>query len=146
MPGGRPDAELKRLAAELVQRLKSLPGVTAAGYAEGLPMTRVSARFASLRTTPEPRAQSLRAPTRAFTADVPDTRLVSKEFLAAMGIHVLSGRGFEERDSAGQPPVMLINQTLARSGYLGAEPLGKYVYPFDPSPTRSSASWTMSAR
>jgi MacB-like periplasmic core domain len=45
-----------------------------------------------------------------------------------VGIHLIAGRGFTETDGAGQPPVMLINQTVARSGFLGENPLGAHVY------------------
>jgi predicted permease len=131
LAGERPDAELKRLAADLVERIASLPGVTAAGYAEGLPMTLVSSRRAALRMSPEPRSQVRRPPMRTFTPDTPDTRLVSRHFLAAMGIQVVEGRTFGDQDTAGQPTVLLINRTLARSGYLGPQPLGRYVYLFD---------------
>jgi putative ABC transport system permease protein len=45
-----------------------------------------------------------------------------------MGIRLIAGRGFGEEDGAGQPQVMLINQTLARSGFFGDQPLGKRIY------------------
>jgi ABC-type antimicrobial peptide transport system permease subunit len=42
-------------------------------------------------------------------------------------MRVIEGRGFQEGDAAGQQ-VMLINRTLARSGLLGPNPVGRYVY------------------
>ena len=135
LPGGRPDSELKRLAGDLVARIESLPGVTAAGYAEALPMTRVSARRASLSATPESVRKPLSpSPTRTFSPALPDTRLVSRGFLAAMSIQVVAGRAFDDRDAPGQAPALLINRTLARSGYLGADPLGRRVYLFGSTP------------
>jgi putative ABC transport system permease protein len=63
-----------------------------------------------------------------------------------MGIRVVRGRGFRDGDSAGQPQVMLINQALARTGFLGANPIGTHIYisgpvTFDPrilDPTRAA--------
>jgi MacB-like periplasmic core domain len=64
----------------------------------------------------------------------PDVRVVSRDFLTVMGIRIVAGRGFGEDDGAGRPQVMLINQTLARSGYLGAQPIGRQVYAIGQSP------------
>jgi putative ABC transport system permease protein len=57
----------------------------------------------------------------------PDTFTVSRRFLDAMGVRVVMGRGFEDRDGAGQPGVVLINRSLARSGFLGTSPLGERI-------------------
>jgi hypothetical protein len=51
-----------------------------------------------------------------------------------MGTRVVAGRGFGEKDTPGQPPVLLINETLARSGVLGKDPIGKQVYVTSTSP------------
>jgi putative ABC transport system permease protein len=47
---------------------------------------------------------------------------------------VIAGRDFDEKDTAGQLPVLLINDTLARSGVLGRDPIGKQVYVIGPKP------------
>ena len=133
LPPGRPDGELRAVAQGVVDRLRTLPSVRAAGYAESLPMTRVSARFSLLRTTPEMPA-SRRPPGGTFTPQSPDTRLVSREFLAALRIPVIAGRSFGDDDRSGQPQVMLINRTLANSGLLGQNPLGKQVYALGTEP------------
>ena len=120
LPPGRPDAHLRTVAQSLVERIESLPGVRAVGYADSLPMTRVGANFVPLRTTREIRGPR-RPPGGPITPDNPLTRFVSRDFLAAMAIPLIAGRAFGENDRAGQPQVMLINRTLARSGLLGDE-------------------------
>jgi putative ABC transport system permease protein len=67
-------------------------------------------------------------------SQVPDLRVVSREFLKAMGVRLVAGRGFGENDAAGQAQVMLINQTLARSGFLGQHPIGRQIYAKGPAP------------
>ena len=67
-------------------------------------------------------------------SDRPNPRYVSREFLRVMGTRVIAGRDFDEKDTAGQQPVLLINETLARSGVLGKEPLGQLVYTIGPTP------------
>jgi predicted permease len=127
---GDPDPRLRALADHLVERIQSLPHVRAAGYVESLPMTRVSRRFVPLRKTREmlgpPRLPS---PGR-LPPEMPDTQFVSKDFLAAMGIPVIEGRALGENDRAGQPQVMLINRSLARSGLFGSNPVGQRIYGF----------------
>jgi putative ABC transport system permease protein len=65
---------------------------------------------------------------------MPDARLVSRNFLHSMGIPMVAGRGFEEGDRDGAPRVMLINRTLAASGFLGQDPIGKRFYALGPEP------------
>jgi predicted permease len=132
LPPARPDEELRRIAQNSVERLQSLPGVHAVGYAETLPMTRVAMRFVQLGTAP---AMMKRLPAPgSIPPDMPDTRLVSREYLRAMGIPIIAGRSFADGDRAGAPQVMLINRTLARSGFLGENPLGKRFYALGPDP------------
>ena len=120
---------LPAFAEELAARLERLPGVEAAGYARALPMIRMR-QLTLLRTTPEmPRQMPAPPPFDGRQLpEVPDMRVVSRDYLRAMGVRVVEGRGFDERDGAGKPQVMLINQTLARSGYLGDHPVGRQVY------------------
>ena len=40
---------------------------------------------------------------------------------------MLQGRDFSVRDTAGQPPVMIINETMARQYFPGEDPVGKRV-------------------
>jgi ABC-type antimicrobial peptide transport system permease subunit len=44
-----------------------------------------------------------------------------------MGIQMLDGRDFTERDEAGAPAVMIINETFARRFFGGASPIGRTV-------------------
>jgi putative ABC transport system permease protein len=54
--------------------------------------------------------------------------LVSRDFLAALGIVIVEGRGFSDADPVGRPHSLLINRTLARSGFVGESPIGTRVY------------------
>jgi putative ABC transport system permease protein len=45
-----------------------------------------------------------------------------------MGMRVIEGRGFGDDDTEGRSKVMLINRTLARSGFLGSHPIGTRIY------------------
>jgi putative ABC transport system permease protein len=56
---------------------------------------------------------------------------VSRDFLSALGVDVIEGRGFPDADPVGRPHSLLINRTLARSGFVGESPVGTRVYTGD---------------
>jgi putative ABC transport system permease protein len=60
--------------------------------------------------------------------DFPVVHLVSRDFLSALGVDVIEGRGFSDADPVGRPHSLLINRTLARSGFVGENPVGTRVY------------------
>jgi putative ABC transport system permease protein len=63
--------------------------------------------------------------------DFPVTHLVSRDFLSALGVDVIEGRGFSDADPVSRPHSLLINRTLARSGFVGDNPVGARVYTGD---------------
>jgi predicted permease len=132
-PAGSPDAARRVLAEDLVARLRALPGVHATGYAESIPMVR-TVRHMPLRLIREARPAPPPGNLTKPVAEHPDARLVSADFLTAMGTRVVAGRGFGPGDGPGQPRVMLINRALARTGFLGSDPVGTQVYIIDKTP------------
>jgi predicted permease len=54
-------------------------------------------------------------------------RIVSDGYLAAMGIPLTQGRDISERDTAEANPVMVINETMARTLWPGQDPIGKVI-------------------
>jgi putative ABC transport system permease protein len=101
---------------EVAERLRMLPGVKAAGYAELLPMVR-------FRTGgPLAPAQPMPAGTPPPPAPI-DMRTVSHDFVAAMGMRIVAGRSLRQDDER----AVLMNETLARSGFLGPRALGQLV-------------------
>jgi putative ABC transport system permease protein len=123
LPADRyPNPQLRTFAEALVARLRSVPGVRAAAYGRQLPFVAITESL-WLRRTSEPEPPSARTP-----ATSTDARLVSRDYLAVMGIRVIAGRGFEDGDGAGGPRVMLINETAARRDFPGENPIGRVVY------------------
>ncbi len=101
---------------EVAERLRVLPGVKAAGYAELLPMVR-------FRTGgPLAPAQPMPPGTPPPPAPI-DMRTVSHDFVAAMGMTIVQGRSLRQDDER----AVLMNETLARSGFLGLHPVGQHV-------------------
>ena len=54
-------------------------------------------------------------------------RIVTRDYLKTMGIPLLRGRNFDERDLAGVPRVMIVSDTLARRLWPGEDAIGKRV-------------------
>jgi len=117
-----PGSQLKTFADDVVGRLRLLPGVESAAYARQLPLIAIR-ESAWFRHTPQ-----LPDPPPRQTSAAPDARLVSQEYFEVLGIRVVAGRGFGATDTAGQPRVLVVNETLARREFPGENPLGQYVY------------------
>lgn len=118
--GAYPDARLLTFADALATRVQAVPGVQVAAYANQVPMVQLRDTAGGLWTSPDP--------TRKAAPDAGDARYVSRHYLTALGIRVVAGRGFDERDGEGQPRVLLINQALARRQFPDRDPLGLEVY------------------
>jgi putative ABC transport system permease protein len=54
-----------------------------------------------------------------------DFRAASPAYFQALSIPVLRGRAFAEGDTADAPPVLLVNETLARRYFGDADPIGR---------------------
>jgi len=52
---------------------------------------------------------------------------ISPDYLRAMGIPLLRGRGFNDQDGTDKPLVALINQTSANQIWAGEDPIGKRI-------------------
>jgi predicted permease len=102
---------------QVLARVGSLPGVVAAGYTTWVPLTNEGgATGITIEGRPEP------APGKIL---IPNTRIVSRDYVRALGMTLVEGRLLDERDAMGAPPVALINQTMARNYWPGENPIGR---------------------
>jgi len=102
---------------DLTTRLQALPGVTAAGAVNLLPLSgsNNSGNY-SVEAEPErTREERLNA----------NRRLVAGDYFAALGLPLLQGRVFDRRDAAGSPEVVVVNRTFARRHWPDGSALGK---------------------
>ncbi|MGA2270056.1 MAG: ABC transporter permease [Bryobacteraceae bacterium] len=104
---------------ELLDRVRRLPGVDAAGGVTGLPLTGTGW---SGTTTIDTQA----VPERDRTPEA-DQRPVLPGYFEAMGIALLRGRYFDQRDIETSAPVAIVDETLARTYWPNQEPLGKRI-------------------
>jgi macrolide transport system ATP-binding/permease protein len=102
----------------LVRGWKQLPGVHAAGIATNLPWTGYDENT-SFDVVGRPPAAGDN-PQARFQAATPG-------FFAALRIRLLRGRLIDERDGPNAPPVVVVNDTLARRYFAGIDPVGQRV-------------------
>jgi putative ABC transport system permease protein len=104
---------------QLFDRVRALPGVQSAGAINHLPLLGdVWTNGVAVEGRPETRPE--RIPSAVMRASCPG-------YFAALGIHLLQGRDFDEHDDPNAPGVAIINQTMARRLWPGESPLGKRV-------------------
>ncbi len=105
---------------ELAARLRELPGVTAVGMIDNLPLTLVNTQNTDVNT---PGAQPP-VGREGFDADL---AVVDTGFFAAAGIRLLQGREFTPADADSAPRVIIVNEALAKRLWPGQEALGKHI-------------------
>ena len=97
--------------------MEALPGVESAAAVNYLPLggSNSSSSFL-IEGVPEP------PPGQEFFGRY---RACTPNYFHTMGIPVLAGRAFTDEDKAGSTPVIIVNETLARKFWPGADPLGR---------------------
>jgi putative ABC transport system permease protein len=113
----------RRFYENLLERLRSIPGVRSAATARALPMTG-KLEIGDWSFVLEGQAASPPLPTDWHPAD---WQVVSPGYFATMGIPMLQGRDFAASDRLGTPGAMIVNRTLARQVWPDGDALGRRV-------------------
>jgi predicted permease len=109
------DEGLRQFYAQLLDRIGQLPGATAVGGINALPLTGAGASGAFLiDNDPALRGQA-------------GYRVASPGYFAAMGIPLLRGRLFDSGDTVNSPHVAVISRSLAQRYWPNEDPLGKRI-------------------
>lgn len=93
------------------QRLARLPGVTGVAISTGHPLGRSSEAGFLREGKPEPKAAAQWPIALSFA--------VSKEYCPALGITLLAGRSFDDRDRAESTPVVIVDEEFAQRSSAG---------------------------
>ena len=99
----------------LIDRLGRLPGVQNVGAVTSLPLYGSNATI--FQQDGEAITRNSAKPTTYYDA-------VSPNFFAAMAVPLLKGRTFTAHDDSHAPPVVIINQTMARRYFPNQDPIG----------------------
>jgi predicted permease len=117
---------------ELFARLRGIPGVEAVGGADGLPLKdEFSSNGTFLAITPRQMPASLedfgQLMHNASLTGYADYCVASEGYFQTLGIPLLRGRLFDDRDVLNAPHVALIDETLASSRWPNEDPIGKTI-------------------
>src|SRR5688572_19248941 len=119
LPNAKYREEPQRAAfyADLVQRMKSHPGVESAAAVNYLPLGRGNTSDHYLvEGEPEP------VPGRENEGRY---RVCTPDYFQTMGIRLVRGRSFTDHDRANTPPVVIVNEAFVRKHWPTQDPIGK---------------------
>jgi putative ABC transport system permease protein len=118
---GFKEHQASALYESLTERLGALPGVRRASYARRPPLAGYE----------EGETEAVLIPGNEARPGVNkvDIRfnIVSPDYLPTKGTTIIRGRGFDRRDSASSPKVVIINDTMARRFWPQADPVGRWL-------------------
>jgi putative ABC transport system permease protein len=115
----RDDAQRVTFFNQLTERISSLPGVVAAGVTQSLPIAGdYVLGFVIQGRPPFKRGEE---PSTNYYA-------VSPGYFKAMGIPLLRGRLFNERDVRDATRVVVINESMAKRYFQDEDPIGKRIH------------------
>jgi predicted permease len=117
------DTQLTQFADRLVQRLRTLPGVDAAGMTLFL-------RMSDAGTEPMQMDSQRDVSEEHLPQAVPVT--VGPGFFQAMGIATIAGRDFSDSDVQATRPVALLNEEAVQRYFAGKNPIGEHLRIGDP--------------
>jgi len=103
---------------EVLRRARETPGILAAGLTDALPLGRN-------RAWGSPAKGQVYPPGKFPNAFV---RIVSDGYFKSMGIALIAGRDISERDTPASPPVIAINETMARTLWPGQNAVGQIMF------------------
>jgi putative ABC transport system permease protein len=104
---------------DMVARLEALPGVDGVAVCNDMPVVGTD-------TTSNPTIEG-RPPFSAEDQVLVGRHVINARYFEAMGIPLLKGRAFTERDREKSSPVLIINEAMARSLFPDDDPIGKRV-------------------
>lgn len=108
-----------RFFDQVLQQIRSLPSVQAAGVADDIPMDNNGSH--------QPIAIDGRPVVPMSEQPEVDVRVISPGYMNALHIPVLRGRDFNDSDVAGRPGAVLISDSMAREFWPGEDAIGKHL-------------------
>ena len=118
--------EYDAYVGEVLRRVREIPGVQSAGITDKLPLGSNRTWGVRAKGVTYERGQT----PSAFV------RVVSDGYPATMGIPIVAGRDITPADTRGTEPVVLVNETMARTMFPGQDPIGKVLLNLCGTPER----------
>ena len=121
---------------EVLEKLNAMPGVVSASVAASVPPTEWPGAVSIFYPGQDPPPEVLQA--REFEVGLRvNVNHVAPNYFRTLGIPLLRGRDFTDRDRAGGPGVVIVSRKLAEKMWPAANPIGKQIaYPSWQGPRR----------
>jgi putative ABC transport system permease protein len=116
-------AAFRTFTNELVRGLQAQPGTQAAAAGFGVPFTEWASNQTIVAIDGRP-ASAMDHPNSA------ESKYVTPEYFAALGIPVLRGRAFSESDNPTAQRVVVVSKAFADTYISGEDPIGKVVHDY----------------
>ncbi len=107
-----------RFCEDLQEHVGAIPGVLSVSSVSDLPLEGMAGRGFTIEGEPDPGADN--QPGSWYSVACP-------KYFRTMGIPLLEGREFTDRDTVASPGVIVINQALARRYWAKKDPLGQRI-------------------
>ena len=108
--------------SEVLRRTREVPGVTAAGLTDALPLGRNRTWCVAAKGQTYAKGE--------YPCEF--IRIVSEGYIRAMGVPLRAGRDFEERDGTSGVKVAIVNESMARKLWPGQDAVGQQILNPDP--------------
>jgi predicted permease len=121
------NAKLTSFWTRLEDRITHLPGVQSAALVSGLPPLR----------PPNMNDTDIEGFVKREGGPIENVdfyQAVSKDYFVTMGVRLMDGRLFDDRDAKGAPLVAVINKTMARTFWPNQNPIGRRIRPSSRTP------------
>lgn len=113
-------AELRRFTDEALRRVRAIPGVEAAGATSMMPLGGTGSQNVIF-----PEGYQLE-PGESLIA--PYQTIVTTGYFESMRVPLVAGRFFDNRDAAGEPRAVVVDEELARRFWPGRDPIGRRMF------------------
>jgi putative ABC transport system permease protein len=111
-------ADRNRFATNVLDRIRSIPGVRSAALTSRLPLNPGgSQRGIQIKGRPSVPGEEIS----------PSYLVISPGYFRTLRIPILKGREFTDRDNANAPGVIVVSAAMARHFWPNEDPLGKYI-------------------
>jgi putative ABC transport system permease protein len=118
VPNGSADFSVRMMKFDrMLENVRGLPGVKHAGFTSELPLGWPGGRSDFVPEGAAPDRARYRA----------NERVITPGYFEALRIPLIRGRFFNQDDGQAAPPVVIINQTMARTFWPNQDPIGKHL-------------------
>jgi predicted permease len=122
--GEQGDPRSVAFGARLKEALEAIPGVQVAAVGTGFPA--FGGRGSPYRLEGQP-------PPEKGKETMAESTNIAAGYFGIYEIQVVKGREFNDTDRIGAPPVVIVNETMAKKCWPGEDPIGKRIGSVDPA-------------